>query len=382
MRNAAFGCGDGTPQSRTQRCDFDEVVEMSGLEGRVLTVIGERQQLPGFGPEPRVRSEMLNRSDRHDRRSAGPPAGTESRKPGEVATTRGRVIHTAGKAETERRRNPPGCCPIRVADRTIGAEHEQGRNLTPSTSQQATIRTEPLPGQAPELIGGTVGPGARIAQENEPGFQIADRTTIRQIPSDQPVGGPGTGRSASDGVVVLAAFAAERERKQNPPTVATRSETLAVEAQRPDRRRLGRCVNGVATADELVQTEREHLPDTTRFGNGGSGEKVKANGALAGRFAQTCENCQIRRRAPLPYDRSWNRPYQTAFRICLNPERGLQPRRQRVVNELVVGRWRMAAFYRFRQDSIRGSVGTCTAVGDPLQRFADHRRRLDGRAEQ
>ena len=78
MRKAVRpGRGDRPVQRRAQQADLDEVVEVARLEGRVLAVVGEREELARLRVERRVGAQRAHRGKPEDRGRRAASAGAE-----------------------------------------------------------------------------------------------------------------------------------------------------------------------------------------------------------------------------------------------------------------------------------------------------------------
>jgi hypothetical protein len=129
-------------------------------------------------------------------------------------------------------------------------------------------------------------------------------------------------------VVVLAARPAEREREQRAVAVAGH-EPLPVERQVPGHRRLRRGVDGVATAQELVQTEREHREAGRRVDDVVAGHELLADHLAAAVLLHTGQGFELGGAGLGSVDRRRDRPDDTVVDAA-ETERRLDPDRQRV----------------------------------------------------
>ena len=86
---------------------LDEIVEMACLEGGVLAVVGERQELAGLGGEAAILAQEMDHGQRHDGGGGGTTLRAEGGEPAEITAEPTRVGHPAGQAETEGGGRPP-----------------------------------------------------------------------------------------------------------------------------------------------------------------------------------------------------------------------------------------------------------------------------------
>ena len=103
----AFGTGlrDGGVEAAADEGHLHEVVEVAGLEGGVLAVVGEAQELLGAGLELALLLEVGDEACRDERRSAGTAAETDLAENGPISTAALMVGDATGRAELERARN-------------------------------------------------------------------------------------------------------------------------------------------------------------------------------------------------------------------------------------------------------------------------------------
>ncbi len=100
LRNLVVGeallasVGDGAPQCGAQQGDLHEVVEVAGLQRRVLAVVGERQELLGVVAQLGVGAQLANGGQRHDGGGRRATLRAEGGEPAEVAADAGRRTAT------------------------------------------------------------------------------------------------------------------------------------------------------------------------------------------------------------------------------------------------------------------------------------------------
>src|SRR3954470_9381872 len=103
MRNSVgFGRVCRAEESRTNQTDLDEVIEVSRLQRSVLPVIGEAEQLPGFGLQFPVAPKATNGCKTQDRRRTRPPTGSKGHELAEITRLPATVRDAAAQAEPKR----------------------------------------------------------------------------------------------------------------------------------------------------------------------------------------------------------------------------------------------------------------------------------------
>jgi len=102
--------------------------------------------------------------------------------------------------------------------------------------------------------------------------------------------------SAFDDVIVLSAFATERERIQAAGSI-TRNELLVVHREYPALHRLRRGENIAATGHELMESEGKHWCSRTGVSDAGPLKQPLADSPAAGSNVRTDKSRQLRRDA-------------------------------------------------------------------------------------
>ena len=267
-------------QRRAHQADQHEVVEMAGLQAGVLAVVGEGQELAGVVVEVRCGPQRPHHRLRQHRHRAGAALGAQAGHPGELRLLRAFVAGLTRRAEVQ---------PLEERDRQ--AVVGDGAELV-----------DPESGGQPVAAGLIEAAARGVGDHPVVGDQVQQRWLVESRPrpfgEEQQPGGRGL---LAAGVVehpwtealppavevdhqeVLAAFAAECQRKQRPARGSLRGAALVLRCQVTGSGWLQGHVDGVALADELVQFEREQRPALVVAGLGAGRQQV-AQPVLTGVF--------------------------------------------------------------------------------------------------
>ena len=382
MRDAGRTClFYGSVQRRPQQADLDEVVEVTGLQRSVLAVVAEGQQFLLVGVDGRIGQQRTHCRSRENRRGRAPTAGAERCELCIVTALTRRVGDAATQTEAERRRHEPRCrsTHLKPTHRVDGRTYRELLAVVPLDPRVASSRfLDPLLGDPLDDLRNLVGPRTVVRE-----VEVSLGSVVGSGESeDSLVQGRTTVGVSNDRVVLLAAFPAEDQRQEHTVTI-TGNELLCVHCEVPTRRRLERCVNRVATGQELVQAERKdgeavvlmHLVADEQLVldrlRAQLERKVRQGGEVVGR---TFISPHCSRRHTDQARRS---------RFLGDSECGLDPPRQRIRHEVVSRRrtrWRSEEPVAERRRLSR--VATIEALGRTSKRLADHILRKDLPPEQ
>lgn len=363
-----------------QQADLDEVVEVPGLEGGVLAVVGEAEDLlrpvvQAAGPQ------VPDGGQAEDRRGRTPALRPQGRELAEVGQLAGVVRHPAAQAEPERgvdevppyrplvvRRHPP-----------VGGHAQRDREvlllrlLHPRPEPRVVL--DPLV-RHPVEDGGLVVPGPRaVRAEVEVSRHPALVRPVGQValPEDRRAARP-VGRQP-DAVILLPALPAEHQREQHLGLVAAGDELLPLDRQVPLGLGLQGGVHAVAAADELVEAEGERRAAGRRVRLAGvAGLEAVPDRPLADVGRHPGERCEPVRGPARTADRRRPCPDEAAVvRADGHPEGGLDPDGQRIGHEPGVVLGGVAVVPQAaRERGNEGGIGQVPRRGHPPERLADH----------
>lgn len=320
---------------------------------------------------------MADRSQGHDGGGGRASFGAQSRQPGEVAAQPTGVRDSTRQAEPERHRYPPASdrAPLTCAraERPIRVDLHRSRYSIPAVVAKPTLGIEPVLRQTVVDLIGVIGPRVSVAEVEEPGtgLVIQGVTEVSRDETTLTAGLDGeTRRLPVHHVVVLPARPAEREWQEAFAAVA-RHEKLARQSEVPVGGRFGRCIHGVASADELVKSEGEGGGARPRIPDFVSCEQVGAEATFACLLADTGERSELGGGPLRTVDRRGYRPYQATL-LEADPERGLDPTRHRIGGQIVERVRRSSRRHRSGEGLSVTRLGRSTVRGDPFQRLADN----------
>jgi len=276
----------GRPVQRPSKLgDLHEVVEVARLERGILPVVDEREQLACLGAQRLLRHRPQETDDRrrHQRRCRGTSLLVERRQLGEVPAADLLIAHPAVQAEPERRRNERGL-KLPLALDAVRIDADRDRELRPVVRAHdllpSLVHLQPRFRQPPtvdRLFGRPRPRPARIHVQIAVALTAARRrgVTARFVPDHAVL------VRAPHGQILLAAFSAERQRKED-LAARPRLDELVIAGALACVRVLQGDVDRVALGQELVQTEREqrtlgHRMPGLRTGLQGAADRLNAH---------------------------------------------------------------------------------------------------------
>jgi hypothetical protein len=334
------GVDDGPVEPGAEDTDLDEVVEVARLEGRVLPVVGEAEELLRLLGEGLLRADLPDGREAEDGRGRAAPFGAERPDLSEVGHLARPVGHAALEAEAEWRGHEVAGLPL-GAFRSVGVDEDGPRKGLPLVGLDAPAARPLLDPVFREAVeDGAVVRRPRVvgAEEEEAGLGVPVLRAIRRLA--RLVGARRRLVAAADAVVLLPALAAEDEGQED-ATPVSRHEPLTVDGDVPLVFRLDGGVDGVAPADELVDAEGEGR--VARLGVAGevAGEEPRAGRVGAEVLVEPGQGREVARGALVAEDAPGRAdPHEAAGALFFRRAEGrLEPGREGMRKErVVVGR--------------------------------------------
>jgi hypothetical protein len=371
---------EGAVEAGSDEAEADEVVEVPGLEGGVLAVVGEAQQLARARSEAAGVPEVAEGGQREQRRGGAPALGAERAELAEVGLLPGVVGDAAGRTEQERGADEV-CGEVALALDAELRDDDALREVLLALGadlQLALVVLEPGLREGAQQGGRVVaGPGGLGVDVEIAGLALVGVELVGDVAlriRDDVV----RQEAAADGVELLATFAAETEWEQEFISVTAGDVLLDLHGQEAVVLAGEGGVDGVSPGDELVEAEGEQRSAVDLMaiaghegrGDGGLaalGDGAGQTGEVVGGAAWSADGARLlANEAPVPQ---------------ANAEGRLDPGSNGIGGEglVIIGNGAGVNLPAKPVDQVR--VVEVELGGDPAQGLADDAARLDGRAE-
>lgn len=327
--------------------DLDEVVEVTGLEAGILTVVHEGQKLARLGRDAVCAGGAKGTNDARgdDADRAGATLFVEGDQLGELAGPQALVGDPALEAEPERswdERGHDSALGLSGAGDLAGNEvpgrrdQDAARHVTTTGRNDRVARLTGAPREGQAVLGHGIDRPLALGGEEQVAVALVRGAHV--VPGDEMAAVAVLGDS--DHEVVLAALPAEGERVETffrvelGVLLGRQDGQLVVRGDVPDRRQLRRDVDGSAFGQELMQAEGEQGSSSRLVLSGRAGEQGSPECIAAGLFVLSGDRTELLCGVLDRRGRASHEP--VGLRLLGDPERVLNPRRHRVVHQIGV----------------------------------------------